>query len=379
MAESHTPSGTAVADAASPSFSTSKSIVGNSPALCEALTKVQEVASTNSTVLVYGETGTGKELIAYAIHSAGARKNRAFIEVNCGAIPDGLLESELFGCERGAFTGANAQRIGRFEMADHGTIFLDEIAELPLQLQSKLLRVLQEGKFERLGSSQPLRTDARIIAATNRDMVALVQEQKFRSDLYYRLNVFPIYVPSLRERLEDIPPLVHHFIKRFSYIMGKEIDGVSRATMRMLASHNWPGNVRELQNVIERAVIRTKTPLLCVTPEDLGLQPSSSRRATSDTLAEAQRKHILSVLIETNWVVGGEAGAAARLGVLRQTLEHRMRKLGISRPLRTRHDRRKSAQFEPTKFQETDITAVPLPHDSNRKKRQAIKHSFYHS
>jgi formate hydrogenlyase transcriptional activator len=312
-------------------------IVGTSAALRRALRQVEMVAPTESTVLVYGETGTGKELIARAIHDSSPRRGRAFVRLNCAAIPTGLLESELFGHEKGAFTSAIAQRIGRFELANGGTIFLDEIGEIPLELQPKLLRVLQEREFERLGSVRTLRTDARLIAATNRDLAAMVQDGKFRADLFYRLNVFPLQVPPLKERLEDIPLLVRHFAQEFSRRMNKQIDRISSETMQALTRYHWPGNIRELQNVIERAVILSMGPVLKVPLSELkqvGVngQASSNRQGT---LEEVQRKHILEVLEDTGWVLGGPNGAAARLGLKRSTLQFRMRKVGISRTSRS--------------------------------------------
>ena len=317
-------------------------IVGKSSALRKVLKRVETVAPTDSTVLIYGETGAGKELIARAIHDFSPRKSKAFVKLNCAAIPTGLLESELFGHERGAFTGAIAQRIGRFEVANGGTIFLDEIGEIPLELQTKLLRVLQEREFERLGSSRTLRTDARLIAATNRDLEAMVAEQKFRSDLFFRLNVFPIQVPPLRERHGDIPLLVRHFAQQFSKRMNKTIDTISSATMEALSRYHWPGNIRELQNVIERAVITSTGPVLKVDVADLKIsKPSSPAEKGSaqgstngglrDTLEETERQQILKALKQSNWVVAGPKGAAAKLGMKRSTLQLRMSKLGISR------------------------------------------------
>jgi formate hydrogenlyase transcriptional activator len=327
-------------------------IVGKSEALRRVLQQVETVAPTDSTVLIYGETGTGKELIARAVHNLSARLSNSFVKLNCAAIPTGLLESELFGHERGAFTGAISQRVGRFELAHRGTMFLDEIGEVPLELQPKLLRVLQEREFERLGSTRTLRTDARLIAATNRDLEALVADQKFRSDLYYRLNVFPVRVPALRERPEDIPLLVRHFVQQFSRNMSKAIDTIASDTMTALVKYPWPGNIRELQNVIERAVILTKGPVLNVAGDDLRVpngsalspaaspagqagpvsQPTSSNgdpRNMRAILDEAERKEILSVLEQTNWIVAGPNGAASRLGMKRSTLQSRMQKLGI--------------------------------------------------
>jgi formate hydrogenlyase transcriptional activator len=295
---------------------------------------VEAVAPTNSTVLIQGETGSGKELIARAVHNLSQRRNHPFVKLNCAAIPTGLLESELFGHEKGAFTGAIAQRIGRFELASQGTIFLDEISEIPLDLQPKLLRVLQEREFERLGSSRTLHTDARLIAATNRNLHAMVEEQRFRSDLFYRLNVFPIFVPPLRERKEDIPFLVSHFAQHFARNISKEIDSISSETMSALVRYPWPGNIRELQNVIERAVILTKGRELKISLADLKPKSSDSENQADGigTLQEIEKRHILSVLEQTNWVFAGPNGAAARLGMKRPTLQFRMQKLGISRP-----------------------------------------------
>ena len=314
-------------------------IIGNSPVLRHVLRQVEAVAPTGSTVLIHGETGTGKELIARAVHNLSQRHANSFVKLNCAAIPTGLLESELFGHERGAFTGAITQRIGRFELANHGTIFLDEVGEIPLELQPKLLRVLQEKEFERLGGSRTLRSNARLIAATNRDLQLMVDEQKFRSDLFYRLNVFPIHVPPLRERPEDIPFLVRHFAQHFAFNMSKKIDTISSETMNALVRYPWPGNIRELQNVIERAVILSKGPSLKVPLSDL--KPRSLDGANGNgnghglaTLEEVERRHILSVLEQTNWVFAGPNGAAARLGIKRPTLQFRMQKLGISRPAR---------------------------------------------
>ena len=319
-------------------------IVGKSGALRKVLDQIETVAPTDSTVLIYGETGSGKELIARAVHNLSARKSSAFVKLNCAAIPTGLLESELFGHERGAFTGAISQRVGRFELANRGTIFLDEIGEVPLELQPKLLRVLQEREFERLGSTRTMRTDARLIAATNRDLEALVAEQKFRSDLYYRLNVFPVRVPALRERPEDIPLLVRHFVQQVSRRLGKVIDAIPAETMAALARYLWPGNIRELQNVIERAVILTTGPVLTVRIEDLRAPAPEATFASAsarngvpavpagnmrEALEEAERQQILAALEKSNWVVAGQDGAAARLGLNRSTLQSRMQKLGI--------------------------------------------------
>ena len=307
-------------------------IVGRSAALRSLLQQVETVAPTDSTVLIYGETGTGKELIARALHNLSARHACPFVKLNCAAIPTGLLESELFGHERGAFTSAIAQRIGRFELANRGTIFLDEIGEIPLELQPKLLRVLQEREFERLGSSRTLTTDARLIAATNRDLGALVQEQKFRSDLFYRLNVFPVRVPALRERREDIPLLVQHFVQRFSKRMNRNIESVPKQGMDALINYSWPGNVRELENVIERAVILSSGPELRVPVGELSRLAPVGDSWKAQTLEEAERAHILATLKKTRWVLAGPNGAAIRLGLNRSTLQFRMKKLGIVRP-----------------------------------------------
>ena len=328
-------------------------IIGKSPSLRRVLKLVERVAPTDSTVLINGETGTGKELIARAIHDLSPRRSKPFVKLNCAALPTGLLESELFGHEKGAFTGAIAQRVGRFEVADSGTIFLDEIGEIPLELQTKLLRVLQEREFERLGSSKTLRTDARLIAATNRNLEAMVAEQKFRSDLFFRINVFPVYVPSLRERDADIPLLVRHFTQQFSRRMNKVIDAIPSATMDALRRYQWPGNIRELQNMIERAVIVSTGPVLSLDVADLKLAPASSSQrkvfeekvfeekapasdsktdgALRDVLHRTERQKILEALERSNWVVAGPKGAAAQLGTKRSTLQQKIRKLGITR------------------------------------------------
>jgi formate hydrogenlyase transcriptional activator len=309
-------------------------IVGKSKALKRVLAEIETVAPADSTVLIYGETGTGKELIARAVHNLSSRKANAFVKLNCAAIPTGLLESELFGHEKGAFTGAISQRIGRFELAHRGTIFLDEIGEIPVELQPKLLRVLQEREFERLGSARTLRTDARLIAATNRDLKAMVDDQKFRSDLYYRLNVFPIKAPALRERAEDIPLLVRHFVQEFSRRNNRVIDTVPSEAMEAMVRYSWPGNIRELQNVIERAVIVSKGPVLRVPvaelKSDVATKPvSRNQENLHDVLEDAERAQILRALEEAHWVVAGPNGAAARLGMKRSTLQVRMQKLGI--------------------------------------------------
>jgi formate hydrogenlyase transcriptional activator len=312
-------------------------IVGKSVALRTLLQQVEVVAPTDSTVLICGETGTGKELIARAIHDLSPRRQSAFVKLNCAAIPTGLLESELFGHEKGAFTGAVAQRIGRFEVASRGTVFLDEVGEIPLELQPKLLRVLQEREFERLGSCRTLETGARLIAATNQDLAGMVERQKFRSDLFYRLNVFPVRVPPLRERQEDIPLLVRHFVKQYARRMNKAIETIPSEAMNVLVRYHWPGNIRELQNLMERAVILSPGPVLKVRLAGLqepGPQDRSGPAASHKigTLEDAERKHITGALQATNWVVGGPKGAAALLGMKRTTLQWRMEKLGIRVP-----------------------------------------------
>jgi formate hydrogenlyase transcriptional activator len=303
-------------------------IVGSSTALRKVLDQIQTVAPTDATVLIEGETGTGKELIAQAIHTHSRRVGKPFVKLNCAAIPLGLLESELFGHERGAFTGAVAQKIGRFEAANGGTLFLDEIGDIPLELQAKLLRVLQEQEFERLGSTYTHHVNVRVVAATNQDLVSLVAEKQFRMDLYYRLNVFPIDLPPLRHRLEDIPLLVAHFVHKYARSMGKQIEKITSNAMEALVRYPWPGNIRELQNFIERAVILTNGDVL-----QLSALPSAAISAEPVTLAEAERDHILNALRESNWVVGGATGAAARLGVKRTTLISKMRKRGLSRAM----------------------------------------------
>ncbi len=311
-------------------------IIGNSPALESVLEQVEQVAPTDSTVLIQGETGTGKELIARAIHNLSSRCGRPFIKLNCAAIPFDLLESELFGHEKGAFTGAIAQKIGRFELADKGTLFLDEVGDIPLALQPKLLRVLQEQEFERLGSGRTHQVDVRLVAATHRNLVDMVKRNEFRSDLYYRLNVFPIPLPPLRERREDIPALVEHFVEIYARRMAKPIEHIPPETMSALTSYQWPGNIRELQNFIERSVILTSGNVLH--------PPLASLKADSETesleaitLEEAERNHIRKILEQTRWVVAGPNGAAARLGIKRSTLYFRMQKLGISRTNRDLH------------------------------------------
>ena len=309
-------------------------IVGKSEALKNIFREIETVAPADSTVLIYGETGTGKELIARAVHNLSSRKSNAFVKLNCAAIPSTLLESELFGHERGAFTGATSLRIGRFELAHKGTMFLDEIGDMPLELQPKLLRVLQEREFERLGSTRTLRTDTRLIAATNRLLKLMVEDRNFRLDLYYRLNVFPIRLPPLRERTEDIPLLVRHFVQEFSRRNHRLIDSIPSETMEALIRYPWPGNVRELQNVIERAVILSRGHMLTVPVGELNSAlkmntPEQGDRNLQEVLQKAEREQILRALEQANWVVAGPNGAAVRLGMKRSTVQFRMRKLGI--------------------------------------------------
>jgi formate hydrogenlyase transcriptional activator len=314
-------------------------IIGNSAALDSVLEQVEQVAPTDSTVLIEGETGTGKELIAHAIHNASQRCGRAFIKLNCAAIPLDLLESELFGHEKGAFTGAIAQKIGRFEMADKGTLFLDEVGDIPPALQPKLLRVLQEQEFERLGSGRTHKVDVRLVAATNRDLVKMVARGQFRSDLYYRLDVFPILLPALRERREDVPALVTHFVKVFSRRMGKQVDSIPPETMAAFQRYSWPGNIRELQNLVERSVILSRdgvlpNPLHKKQTELMILSLHLTRTFHSSmTLEDSDRTLIVNTLEQVGWVVGGPNGAATRLGLKRTTLHARMRRLGIKRPI----------------------------------------------
>jgi formate hydrogenlyase transcriptional activator len=304
-------------------------LIGSSPGMRRALSEVRIVAPTDSAVLIQGETGTGKELIAKAVHDQSSRKHAPFVTLNCAAIPSGLMESELFGHERGAYTGALNSAIGRFQLAHQGTLFLDEIGDMPLELQPKLLRVLQEQEFERLGSTRTISVDVRIVAATNRDLSAMVKERQFRADLFYRLHVFPIALPPLRERLEDIPLLVRHFVEKYSERMNRDIHIIPDEVMEVLKHHSWPGNIRELQNFIERAVILSSGAVLCAPLGDLKHFTESKTPAGSRTLADAERAHILEVLRQVDWVVGGHRGAAVRLGLPRTTLLHRMHKLGI--------------------------------------------------
>jgi formate hydrogenlyase transcriptional activator len=307
-------------------------IIGQSSALRKVLQVVEQVAAGDSTVLVLGETGTGKELIARAIHDRSGRRDRNFVRLNCAVIPSGLLESELFGHERGAFTGAITQKIGRLELADQGTLFLDEIGDIPLELQPKLLRVLQEREFERLGSTRTKKVDVRVVAATHGDLEGMILEKQFRSDLYYRLNVIPISLPPLRERQEDIPLLVQHFVQRSARKMGKTMATISLEMMNGFIRYHWPGNVRELENVIERAVVLSHNSVLHIPLRDLQSRLAAGRSERPDALADVEREHILAILRQTRWVLSGPNGAAARLGLNRSTLYFRMKKLGIVRP-----------------------------------------------
>ncbi|HLK18674.1 MAG TPA: sigma 54-interacting transcriptional regulator [Bryobacteraceae bacterium] len=323
-------------------------LIGSSVKFRDLLESVEMVAPVDSAVLIQGETGTGKEVIARAIHEASPRRKNRFVALNCAAIPGTLLESELFGYEKGAFTGAVAQTTGRFQAADRGTLFLDEIGDLPLELQPKLLRALQEKQIERLGGSHTLQVDVRVIAATNQNLERMVQERKFRADLFYRLNVFPMMLPALRERREDILPLVEHFVAKFAQQQGKVIDTIPEDVIHVLEQHDWPGNIRELQNVIERGVIMTRGPVLSrctithLAPRETGPFWGTAlvEHVNGRTLADAERAHITSTLRETNGIVGGPKGAAARLGLPRTTLIARMQRLGISGPVRGRQPNR---------------------------------------
>jgi formate hydrogenlyase transcriptional activator len=306
-------------------------IIGKSAGLAALIRGVETVAPTDSTVLILGETGTGKELIARAVHNLSPRRDRAFVRTSCASIPGGLLESELFGREKGAYTGAVSREIGRIELADGGTLFLDEIGEIPLELQSKLLRVLQQQEFERLGSTRTIHVDFRLLAATNRDLAHMVKEGRFRSDLYYRLNVFPLTVPPLRSRKEDIPFLVWHFVKKYAARMNRVIDSILSQDMAAMTEYSWPGNVREVQNFVERSVILSLDTILRPPLQELRSNPKSAPSKIR-TLADAEREVIQDALRSTEWVIGGEHGAASRLGVKRTTLLYKMRRLGIFRP-----------------------------------------------
>jgi formate hydrogenlyase transcriptional activator len=305
-------------------------IVGSGPALRGVLQQIETAAPTDSSILIQGETGTGKELVARAIHRLSSRSDATFVKLNCAAIPAGLIESELLGHEKGAFTGAVGQRIGRFELAHRGTLFLDEIGEMPLEMQPKLLRVLQDGQFERRGGASTIHSDFRLVAASNRDLRAMVAEQQFRADLFYRVNVFPITLPALRERREDIPTLVRYFVQEFATRMRKNIDSIPAPVMKTLVNYSWPGNIRELRNIVERSVILTSGKRLAIPTGDL----RESRPAAPSpvlTMDDAERRHILGALDACNWVVGGPAGAATILGMKRSTLQSRMQKLGVTR------------------------------------------------
>jgi len=307
---------------------TSLDLIGSSPKFQALLTEVERVAPVDSAVLIQGETGTGKEVIARAIHEASPRRHNRFVVLNCAAIPSALLESELFGHERGAFTGACTQTKGRFQMADGGTLFLDEIGDLPLELQPKLLRALQEREFERLGSAQTIRVNVRVVAATNQDLGQLVANKLFRADLFYRLNVIPICLPPLRERIQDILPLTEFFVAKFAARFNKRIDSIPDEVIEVLQAHDWPGNIRELQNLLERAVLFSPGPVLRL-PLDLKQTVKQGSESSARTLADADRDHILETLEQVNWLIGGQSGAANRLGLPRTTLIYKMRKLGI--------------------------------------------------
>jgi len=307
---------------------TTSDLIGSSPKFRAVLTDVERIAPVDSAVLIQGETGTGKEVIARAIHEASPRRHNRFVPLNCAAIPCALLESELFGHEKGAFTGAHTQTKGRFQMADGGTLFLDEIGDLPLELQPKLLRALQEREFERLGSAQTIRVNARVVAATNQDLGQLVSKKLFRADLFYRLNVIPICLPPLRERVQDIPALTEFFVAKFAARLNKTIDSIPVEVIEVLRAHDWPGNIRELQNFLERAVLFSPGPVLRL-PMDLKRTVTQSSESAARTLADADREHILETLERANWLIGGQGGAANRLGLPRTTLIYKMRKLGI--------------------------------------------------
>src|SRR5271154_1880704 len=316
---------------------TTLDLIGSSPKFRAVLADVDRIATVDSAVLIEGETGTGKEVIARAIHEASPRRNNRFVALNCAAIPSALLESELFGHERGAFTGACTQTQGRFQMADGGTLFLDEIGDMPLELQPKLLRALQEREFERLGSTRTVRVNVRVVAATNQDLEQLVAKKLFRADLFYRLNVIPIHLPPLRERVQDILPLTEFFVAKFAARLNKPIDSIPDEVIAVLQAHDWPGNIRELQNFIERAVLFSPGSVLRL-PLDLKPTVKPPSESAARTLADADREHILETLMQTDWLIGGQDGAANRLGLPRTTLIYKMRKLGIEtrRPLKAR-------------------------------------------
>ena len=329
-------------------------MIGSSAKFRAVLDRIELVAPVDSAVMIQGETGTGKEVIAQAIHQASPRRHSRFVALNCAAIPSALMESELFGNERGAFTGAVAQTVGRFQSADGGTLFLDEIGDLPLELQPKLLRALQEKQCERLGGGRTIQIDVRVIAATNQDLWKMVQERKFRADLYFRLNVFPITLPPLRERKADIPFLVEHFVQKFARRQGKSIDCIPDGVMEVLACHDWPGNIRELQNVIERAVIITKGPVLELQMAELRVQTAGS--TAIKTLADAERAHIAATLEKTNWVIGGKQGAAIQLGLPRTTLIAMMQRHGLFREVPGQ-----SAETSYRRANNSDRSSAPLP------------------
>lgn len=332
-------------------------IVGLSPAFQQVLNLVRVIAKSDSVTLIQGETGTGKEVIARAIHNQSSRSQWPLVKLNCAAIPGPLLESELFGHERGAFTGACAQTKGRFQLADKGTLFLDEIGDLPLELQPKLLRALQEQEIERLGGSQTIKVNVRVVAATNQDLARLVANKQFRADLYYRLNVIPIFLPPLRERVQDIPLLAKYFVRKCSVRLNKFIDAIPDEAMEVLKAHDWPGNIRELQNFIERAVVFSTEPVLRLPLVDAKQMTKKSSAATSRTLADAERDHILEVLEQTNWLIGGQAGAATRLGLPRTTLVYKMRKLGI--------ETRRSHRPRPAPHMDGERSAEPFEAAAN--------------
>ena len=333
---------------------TTSDLIGSSPKFRAVMTDVERVAPVDSAVLIQGETGTGKEVIARAIHKASPRCNHRFVALNCAAIPRELLESELFGHERGAFTGAVTQTQGRFQMADGGTLFLDEIGDMPLELQPKLLRALQEQEFERLGSTQTVRVNVRVVAATNQDLEQLVNKKLFRADLFYRLNVIPLFLPPLRERVHDIPALTEFFVSKFAASLNKPIDSIPDEVMAVLKAHDWPGNIRELQNFVERAVLFSASSVLRL-PLDLRQTVRQSPQSDPRTLADADREHIVDTLRQTNWLIGGQDGAAHRLGLPRTTLIYKMRKLGI--------ETRRSPRARPIRHAElfSDQRAIAAP------------------